>query len=404
MKKWVLFICLIILCGTVCTAQNFTSGDLKTGFLEIGNAKIYYEEKGTGTPFVMIHGGFIDRRMWDDQFEYFSKNYRVIRYDVRNHGSTTSGAEMYTYYDDMNEIFEKLNIDKAIVMGLSMGGIITIDFAITHPEKTIAIIPVSTGISGYVPTDTVWVNFNNNLNIAFQNNDSENAIEYMLKTWTDGPTRSPQQMNKEIREKVKIMLKNTYVNWNSSVKQKRLSPPAIDRLAEIKVPVLTIYGDIDVQGIKELADKITKDIPGAKKSIIKNAAHMVNMEFPNEFNETVEKFLNELKWSVTPDDAEKMINENLGNSDFVILDVRTPEEYATEHFSGAVNIDVKASDFLDKMNTLDKNKTYLVYCKGGGRSANAVDKMKKAGYEKTFNLTGGITRWKSENRKLDFKN
>ena len=102
MNKFLLVIGLFILCSTFGLAQNNTSGELKTGYLEIGKAKIYYEEKGTGTPFIMIHGGFIDRRMWDEQFEYFSKDYRVIRYDVRNHGATTSDSGKYSDYDDLN--------------------------------------------------------------------------------------------------------------------------------------------------------------------------------------------------------------------------------------------------------------------------------------------------------------
>lgn len=295
MKKVLFILGLCILCNTFGFAQNNPSGELITGYLEIGKAKIYYEEKGTGTPFIMIHGGFIDRRMWDEQFEYFSRSYRVIRYDVRNHGLTTSDAEVYTYSDDLYNILEKLNIEKAIVMGLSMEGMITIDFAIAHPEKVIAIIPVSSGVSGYVPVDSVWINFNRDLNRAFQNDNVESALEIMLRTWTDGPKRTPEQMDKTIREKVKMMLRNTYDKWDSRVKLQKLNPPAIDRLSEIKVPVLTIYGDIDVQGIIDLADKIVKEIPGAKKSVISNAAHMVSMEFPKEFNEIVENFLETIK-------------------------------------------------------------------------------------------------------------
>jgi 3-oxoadipate enol-lactonase len=403
MKKSIVIIGIFILFNAFVLAQNNTSGELKTGYLEIGKAKIYYEEKGTGTPFIMIHGGFIDRRMWDNQFDYFSKEYRVIRYDVRNHGLTTSDSDKYTNYEDLNSIMEKLKIDKAIVMGLSMGGLITIDFALAHPEKVLAIIPVSTGISGNTNKDKDWKEFDKNLNDAFEKDDIKLAAEYMLRAWTDGPKRTPKQMDKTIRDKVKKMLLETFKKWDSRLILQRLDPPAIDRLSEIKVPVLTICGDIDMQGIIDLADKIEKSIPGSRKFVIKNAAHMVNMEFPKEFNEIVEKFLNEINPNITTEQAEKMIRENIGNPDFVILDVRTPEEYSEEHFTGAVNLDIKSSDFSEKLNDLDKNKKYLVHCKGGVRSAFAVDKMRKTGFNKAYNLMGGLMKWKLEDRSLDIK-
>jgi 3-oxoadipate enol-lactonase len=295
MKKFIITIVIFILCSTFVLAQNKTPGELKSGFLDIGKAKIYYEEKGIGTPFIMIHGGFIDRRMWDNQFDYFSKDYRVIRYDVRNHGLTTSDSDTYTNYEDLNNIMEKLKIDKAIVMGLSMGGLITIDFAIAHPEKVLAIIPVSTGISGNTKKDAGWKEFDKNLNDAFAKDDLELAAEYMLRSWTDGPKRTPERMDKTIRDNVKIMLMDTFKKWDSRLMLQRLNPPAIDRLSEIKAPTLTIYGDIDMQGIIDIADKIEKDVAGAKKYVIKGAAHMVNMEYPDEFNKIVSNFLNELK-------------------------------------------------------------------------------------------------------------
>lgn len=384
-------------------SQNNESAVLKSGYLEIGKAKIYYEEKGSGTPIIMIHGGFLDRRMWDEQFDYFSGSYRVIRYDVRNHGLTTSGAEKYTDYDDLNKIMENLNIDRAILMGLSMGGYIAIDFALAYPEKLIAIIPVSTGISGNTQKDSDWLEYDKNINQAFKNDDIEGAAEIMLHAWTDGPTRTPEQVDKTIRYKLRDMIINTFINWNSEIKHQNLTPPAIDRLSEIKVPVLTIYGDIDMQGIIDLVGKIVKEIPGAKKEVIKNAAHMVNMEFPKEFNEIIKNFLETLEHHLTTEQAEKMILENSGNSDFILLDVRKPEEFKTGYIKGAINVDFKSNDFLENLDGLIKDRTYVVYCKSGGRSAKALEIMQGKGFKNVYNVLGGIKKWKDENRSIETK-
>ncbi|MDD5361067.1 MAG: alpha/beta hydrolase [Ignavibacteria bacterium] len=294
MKKIFLVIGFLILCSAFAAAQNTLPGDVKSGYLEIGKAKFYYEEKGTGMPMFMVHGGYIDRRMWDEQFNYFSNNYRVIRYDARNHGFTTSDSESFSNYEDLNNIMEKLNIDKAVVMGLSMGGLISIDFALEHPEKVIAIIPVSTGLSGFNAKDKAWQEFDKNLNDAYDKDGVNGAVECMLRAWTDGPLRKPEQVNKSVREKVGMMLKYTLDKIDFRLVPGRLSPPALDRLSEIKVPVLTIYGDIDMQGIIDISEKIEKEVAGSKRAVIKGAAHMVNMEYPDEFNKTVESFLKEI--------------------------------------------------------------------------------------------------------------
>lgn len=399
MKK-IIFLFLLAVYSTS-FSQNNEPAILKSGYLEIGKAKIYYEEKGSGIPIIMIHGGFLDRRMWDEQFDYFSKDYRVIRYDVRNHGLTTSGAEKYTDYDDLNKIMENLKIDRAIVMGLSMGGYIAIDFALAYPEKLIALIPVSTGISGNTQKDNDWLEYDKNINQAFKNDDIEGAAEIMLHAWTDGPTRTPEQVDKTMRNILREMIINTFKNWNPEIKHHSLTSPAIDRLSEIKVPVLTIYGDIDMQGIIDLAYKIEKEIPGAKKEVIKNAAHMVNMEFPEEFDEIVSKFLKNLKYHITTEQAEKMILENIGKSDFILLDVRTPKEFETGCIEGAININIKSKDFPEKIDELDKEKKYVIYCLKGGRSAKALEIMQGKGFKNVYNVLGGIKKWKEENRLIN---
>ncbi|PYK65644.1 MAG: rhodanese-like domain-containing protein [Verrucomicrobia bacterium] len=85
----------------------------------------------------------------------------------------------------------------------------------------------------------------------------------------------------------------------------------------------------------------------------------------------------------------------------VVLDVRTREEYAAGHIAGAVNIDVNAPDFAEKVAKLDKNKTYLVHCGAGVRSAKACDKMSKLDFPKLYNLEGGFKAWEKAGNKVE---
>jgi len=99
---------------------------------------------------------------------------------------------------------------------------------------------------------------------------------------------------------------------------------------------------------------------------------------------------------ITPQEAFILIQDNLDNPDFVIIDVRTPEEFADEHIEKAINIDFLSETFRDELNTLDKNKTYLIYCRSGGRSGNALDIMAELNFREVYNMSGGIDQWKAE--------
>jgi rhodanese-related sulfurtransferase len=97
-----------------------------------------------------------------------------------------------------------------------------------------------------------------------------------------------------------------------------------------------------------------------------------------------------------PKEAFTEIEKHRDNPDFVVLDVRTPEEYQNEHLENAKLLDVKSSDFEDKLENLDKDKEYFIYCKAGVRGCKACELMQKHGFEKVINISGGIDKWKSK--------
>jgi rhodanese-related sulfurtransferase len=93
----------------------------------------------------------------------------------------------------------------------------------------------------------------------------------------------------------------------------------------------------------------------------------------------------------------QMILENKNNSNFIILDIRTTEEFADGHIEDAVNIDFYSSTFNDELDKLDKTKTYLVYCRTANRSGQAMPMMKELGFEEVYNMLGGIVEWENNN-------
>lgn len=266
----------------------------KTGFIDVGKTQLYYEEMGKGHPLVMLHGGLLDRRMWDDQFDVFAKKFRVIRFDVRNHGDSKGVAETFKHYEDLRKVLSQLNINKAVIMGLSLGGRIAIDFAIVYPEHTSALVLAAPGASGYEFKSEAFLKNNAKLEKAFSQGDIKMGVEYFQQAWTDGPHRNPSEVDEVVREKVKNMALNTFKDWESQSVMTELEPPAIGRLNEIRAPTLAIVGDLDMPGILEIVDLIMAKVPGAKKVIVPGVAHMVNMEKPAVFNEAVLEFLDKL--------------------------------------------------------------------------------------------------------------
>jgi len=102
----------------------------------------------------LINGFTLDTRMWDDQFQEFSKQYKVLRYDVRGYGqSATPSGEEYTDVDDLMILMKKLNIETAHIIGLSMGGSIAIDFTLSYPEAVNKLVLVDTTLNGYTWTE-----------------------------------------------------------------------------------------------------------------------------------------------------------------------------------------------------------------------------------------------------------
>ncbi|BAQ35110.1 rhodanese-like domain-containing protein [Dehalococcoides sp. THU3] len=99
-------------------------------------------------------------------------------------------------------------------------------------------------------------------------------------------------------------------------------------------------------------------------------------------------------------EAKALIDQNSGSADFVILDVRTPSEYAQGHIPGAVNLDYYAS-FENSLFLLDKNKTYLVYCRSGNRSISAAQLMLENSFTSIYNMQGGINVWISGGLQLE---
>jgi len=105
---------------------------------------------------------------------------------------------------------------------------------------------------------------------------------------------------------------------------------------------------------------------------------------------------NQIFRDVGVQEAFELKQSNQGNADFIIIDIRTPEEFNEGYIENALNIDFYSETFKQDLDKLDKNKTYFIYCRSGNRSGRAMPVMKELGFKEVYNLSVGIKEWIAE--------
>jgi len=285
-----LILALVILSCVGCLERE-TDAEVQTGFVDVPGARLYYEEAGTGQPLVLIHGGFLDRRMWDTQFQALARDHRVIRYDVRAHGLSSADSVPFADHEDLDRLLEALGVTRATIVGLSMGGRIAIDYAVEYPEKVAALVLVGPGVSGYDFATEEMNRYIEELTAAFEADDFSAVTETFARWWCDGPQRTPDQVDPTVRQHVLEMLAGSGQRWRYYSLERGLEPAAVSRLGDIRAPTLVILGDLDVPIIRDIAELLVREVPEARLATITGVAHMVNMEKPEEFNEVLLEFL-----------------------------------------------------------------------------------------------------------------
>lgn len=269
------------------------AGKAKSGFAEVNGAGLYYETAGAGFSVVLIHAGVADRRMWDAEFLALARNYRVVRYDARSFGKSPLVSGAYSNRDDLYGLLKFLGIGKACLVGCSMGGLTATDFALEHPEQTAGLVLVAAGVGGYNDWSEASGRMEMEIFTAVRDGELKRAIELQAKLWIDGPARGLERIDPVFRDRARKLLEDNFSRelFAAQLEERPLTPPAIGRLGEIRVPALVIVGDADLPELLKMADILAEKIAGARKVVIPNTAHMVNMERPREFEALLLEFL-----------------------------------------------------------------------------------------------------------------
>jgi pimeloyl-ACP methyl ester carboxylesterase len=276
-----------------------TGDQVQSGFFEHNGAKLYYEVTGEGQPLVFVHAGVADNRMWDDQVPHFAGKYRVIRYDMRGFGKSEPVDAEYSNREDLHALLKFLNVERAHLVGCSMGGTFCLALTLEHPEMAASLTMVCSG-PGDIPVELdeppeLEERFEQ-ASDAFKAKDLERAAELETQIWFDGISRTPGQVDPEKREKAKAMnlIALRHAAKELGKAKPGLTPPPGERLGELKIPVLAIIGALDEPYAAVAADYMMERIPDMKKVVIENTAHLPSLEHPDQFNRILDDFLTNL--------------------------------------------------------------------------------------------------------------
>jgi len=270
--------------------------ETESGFVGNGNASLYYELAGEGQPFVLIHAGVADSRQWNNEFAYFAQDFRVLRYDLRGYGKSSPVEGEFSHMGDLIAVLDQHGFQQRLVLiGSSMGGGLAMDFALVHPSRVKALVMVGSGPSGLV-LDVPNHPKEADAAEAYKSGEWDLVAELETQIWFDGMGRTAQQVNQDMR-KLALEMNRLALSHDARQLGKRLPDteiPAAERLDGLKIPVLVILGANDIPYLQAAADHMVENIPFARKAILEDAAHLPNMDHPDQFQRIVRSFLNEI--------------------------------------------------------------------------------------------------------------
>jgi len=257
---------------------------MQEGVARVNGTRLYYQIAGSGVPLVLIHGFALDSRMWEPQWQAFTPRFRVLRYDLRGFGqSARPSGEPYTHAEDLKALLDYHQMDKAMLLGCSMGGGVAIDFAFSFPQRVQILVPYDAVIGGFP-----WSPEFSGTLLAIHAKAKEAGVEAAKALWSQNPMFKGTLQRPHSALLFKQML-DTYsrLHWLGKDSARRYDPPAFQRLGEIQAPTFVLVGENDVPDLQGVATTLAQRIQGAQQQILSNVGHLGNLEDPKDFNQTV---------------------------------------------------------------------------------------------------------------------
>jgi pimeloyl-ACP methyl ester carboxylesterase len=263
------------------------------GFVPVEGGRLWAQWAGEGTGVVLAHAGIADARMWDPQWDALAARHRVVRYDLRGYGRADVEHVAFSNRADLVAVMDAAGLDRAVLVGCSRAGSIVVDTALEFPDRVGGIAWVCGGISGADLEETPEeAALGEREEALAEAKDFAGLAAFDVEIWIDGRDRPDGHGPPAVRDLVRRMTYETYVQEKPYGDPVQLNPPAAARLGELRVPVLAIVGRFDMPGPAAQATLLQAGAPHVRRIDV-DTAHLPNLERPEWFTETLLAFLAE---------------------------------------------------------------------------------------------------------------
>lgn len=289
-------VALLLLFATVVSAA--AAQPSKRGYIPVREGRLYYEEQGSGEPLVFVHGHSLDRRMWREQVARFADRYRVIVYDARGYGRSSAQREgfLFTHADDLVALLDGLGIERAHVVGLSMGGFITGDLLAMYPRRLLS----ATLSSGHIRSTPSVNEPMTDAEYAAKEEAiaalRKQGVRRMKRAWHARLMDTGGAQRERMRRPLWRMIRR-WTAWQPLHHEVHCyyAREAMRVLAERRPAVPTLFLEGHEPGKARPGEPtMMRYLPDSRLTVIADCGHMLNMERPGEYGDALEAFLREL--------------------------------------------------------------------------------------------------------------
>jgi pimeloyl-ACP methyl ester carboxylesterase len=240
---------------------------------------------GPGPTIVLLHSGVTDRRAWTETAQRLVDTYAVVTYDRRGFGESPMGADPFTHVDDLRAVLDALEVERAWLVGSSAGGRVTLDAALTFPERVAGLVllaPAISGAPGGLEADPETERLDGLVDAAIESGDLAEANRLEAWLWLDGPAGPEGRVGGPARDLFLAM--NAIALRSEAESAAGTGDSDVDawaRLGEIGVPVTVAWGELDIEVLNQRCRQIVERLPRATGRELPHVAHLPSLEDPD---------------------------------------------------------------------------------------------------------------------------
>lgn len=265
--------------------------------LTFNGANFLYEIEGAsdGPALVLIHAGIASLRMWEPLVGALEATHRLLRYDTRGFGRTSTDDVEFSDVDDLVAVMDATGIDTATLIGASRGGRIAIDAAVEHPARVRGLVTIGSTPSGFPDTE-----------LTERENDLFDELDALLaaerydelyrreaELWAVGPTRDVVEVDEHFLQLAYALNAENVRHVTDTATPRPIEPPAYDRTVDIEVPALIVIGEHDLSNEMAASEYLMTTLPDSTEARFPDSAHLPSVEHPDEFARILAGWLDE---------------------------------------------------------------------------------------------------------------